>query len=638
MSCTLNKFRWVALAILMVVRTASADGQPPVQQILMLNSFPRGNLALDHFAVNFRVDVSQNASRPVNVTQVVVGRTGLVSPPESAVVDFIRATYSGRAPDLIVTVSGPAAAFARKHGPQLFPQTPILFASVDSQYLADALAGASLGENETAVPVAIDFPRFVDDMLRVLPGTREIFVVTGSGDVGRFWRHRIEQLLGRFEGRVRLRWSENMSLAEILQTCASLPKDSAILYVAFVSDAIGGAYADERVIADLRSTAKAPLFAIHSVYLGHGIVGGLQIAMEDLERKSVDVATQILNGAAPSGLRVPAQHMTGPVFDWRELQRWGIDERRLPPGSVVQFRRPSLWQEYRAAALTAVAVLFVQTLLIIGLLVQRRARQRAEIESRRNLALAADASRRETMSALSHSIGHELGQPITSIICSAAALKTMLATDAATTATTSEVLSGIHAEGLRAAQIIDRHRTMLRSHQLQRKPVDVHAVVDESVALVAHELKARSVVASVALPATPCIVSGDQVLLQQVLVNLLMNAMDAMSEQPPAQRRIAIRSEVGSKDVRISLRDSGPGLTEKVLGSLFTAFVTTKSHGLGIGLTIVRTIIAAHDGTIEAHNNADGGATFSFTLPRSESRTGSSESQRVTDSVEGIPG
>jgi signal transduction histidine kinase len=108
------------------------------------------------------------------------------------------------------------------------------------------------------------------------------------------------------------------------------------------------------------------------------------------------------------------------------------------------------------------------------------------------------------------------------------------------------------------------------------------------------------------------------VLLQQVLVNLVMNAMDAMAETPPARRCVAIRTEVRAADVELSVSDTGTGLPGHVEGKLFTPFVTTKALGTGIGLTIARTIVDAHHGTIDAHNNPGGGATFTVTLPRSE--------------------
>ena len=155
---------------------------------------------------------------------------------------------------------------------------------------------------------------------------------------------------------------------------------SAIFYLTFGTDAQGGAYADERVLADLHATANAPLFGMQSVYFGSGVVGGTMMSIDDLARNTADVAIRLLNGAPPSSIKVPPQRPGQPMFDWRELQRWGIAESRLPAGSVVRYRSPSLWQRIQAARCSsAVGALFIQSLLIVGLLYQRRARQRAEI-------------------------------------------------------------------------------------------------------------------------------------------------------------------------------------------------------------------------------------------------------------------
>ena len=266
-------------------------------------------------------------------------------------------------------------------------------------------------------------------------------------------------------------------------------------------------------------------------------------------------------------------------------------------------------------------MLAVQLLLIVGLLYQRRARQRAEIESRRNLALAADASRRQTMSALTTSIAHELGQPLSSMLYNTHALQAMVMGNRATAGTITEILSDIHAQGLRATQIIDRNRTMLRGHDaLEKKPIDLHTIVNESLALVAHDLDAHQVRATVLLSSAPCVISGDQVLLQQVFVNLIMNGTDAMAATPPLERRLTIRSEVRAAGVDVSVRDNGTGVPAEVIDRLFSPFLTTKSLGLGIGLTIVRKIVEAHEGRITASNNPEGGATFVVTLPRSHTR------------------
>jgi hypothetical protein len=163
----------------------------------------------------------------VNVVEIVVGPTGFVSAPEQTIVDYIRSAFADRPkPDLIVTLAGPAAAFARKYRQQLFPDVPLLLASVNPQYLHDA----PLGDNETAVAVVSDFPGVIDLILELLPQTKQVFVVVGSGQSGTFWSRELQTRFMRFQDRLTFIWSGGLSLTEILRQCASLPRDSAILY------------------------------------------------------------------------------------------------------------------------------------------------------------------------------------------------------------------------------------------------------------------------------------------------------------------------------------------------------------------------------------------------------------------------
>jgi len=605
-------YRWAILAVLLL-GVSPSEAQLPVRNVLMLQSLDRGNLSLDQFTGNFRVELDQQAGRPVNLIQVVVGPTGFVGAPEQAIVEFIRSTFADRPkPDLMVSAGGPAAVFARKYRQQLFPEVPLLFASVDQRFLDDA----PLLDTETAVTILNDYPHVVEGILQVRPQTRQLFLVMGSGQLGQFWHQQLETEFKRFGDRLTFIWSDNLSFAEILDRCATLPPDAAILYIVFGTDAAGAAYADDRVIADLHAAASVPLFAAQNVYLGHGVVGGPMVRVDDLSRTTAEIAIRLLNGESPNRVRLQPQEKGPPIYDWRELQRWGIAESRLPEGSVVRFKAPSPWSEYRNTVFIAAGVLMVQSFLIVGLLYHRRARQRAELASRRHLVLAADASRRQMMSALTNSITHELGQPLSSMIHNAQALQLMIAADRAPAETISEILGDIQAQGVQATQIIERHRTMLRTRELDPKPVDLCVVVRESLALVGHDLRLRAIDAVIDLPPEPCVVSGDQVLLQQVIVNLVMNAIDAMAAAPPARRRVTVRGEVRPDDVRISVADRGTGLPEELDGKLFAPFVTTKSQGLGIGLTIVRTIVDAHGGSISAFNNSAGGATFTVTLRR----------------------
>jgi signal transduction histidine kinase len=604
--------RLVVLVCLVASARVSVAAEPPVRHVLVLQSFDRGNLILDHFTTNLRVELDHYAGGPTNFIQINVGPTGFVGASEQSIVDFVRSTFDNRPkPDLILTIAGPAAVFARKHRQQLFPESPLLLAAVDQRYVGDA----PLGENEAAVTVLNDFPGLVDGILQVRPKTRMVFVVVGSGAIADFWRLRLEEQFSRFDQRLKFVWSNGLSFSEILRRSSTLPPDSAIFYLVFGTDAAGASYADERAIADLHATANAPLFSLHSVFLGRGIVGGKLMDIDELVRRTSKAAYDILSGVSPNDVRVAPQPPGRAMFDWRELQRWGISESLLPADSSVIHRGPTLWSEHRGLVLVTVAALSIQALLIAGLLFERRARRRAEFESRRNLALASDVSRRETMSALTSSIAHELVQPISAMLHNAEALLLMTNSKRATPEDIHETLSDIQAGGVRATEIIDRHRAMLRSRQMEKKPIKLQTIVNDTLTLVAHDIAARQVEVVNAMSPNACVIEGDPVLLEQVFVNLVMNAMDAVGDTPQSERRITITSMVSRTEAQVSVCDTGPGLPAELAGKLFTPFATTKQHGLGIGLAITRTIVEAHGGSIEARNHSTRGAIFTVTLP-----------------------
>jgi C4-dicarboxylate-specific signal transduction histidine kinase len=258
----------------------------------------------------------------------------------------------------------------------------------------------------------------------------------------------------------------------------------------------------------------------------------------------------------------------------------------------------------------------IQLALIAWLLYERQARRKAEVDSRRNLALAANMDRRASIAALTGSIAHELNQPLGAILHNAQAAEMLIASNRATPADLQDILRDIRSQDVRATEIVQRHRTMLAKHDLKQETIDIFAAVRESLALIAHDAAMRQVHVDSKLPTAPCFVLGDKVLLQQVVVNLVVNAMDAMAASPPASRYVVVRNAMSPDSVQISIQDNGSGLSPELDGRLFEPFVSTKSGGIGIGLTITRSIVDMHDGAIDARNNPEGGATFQFTLPR----------------------
>ena len=353
---------------------AAGSVEAAIRQVVLLQSYDRGTLILDRFTEDFRVQVDEAAGEPVTFTQFVVSPAGFDTIPEQAIVGYLRAAFEGRPkPDLVVTVGGPAAAFARKYRAQLFPGTPLLFAAVDRRFV-----GSDLGENETAVVVENNPTRVVEGILRLLPETATLFMVTGSGGLGRFWRQQFETGSNGFANRVKFLWTDDLSYADILQRAATLPPRSVIFFLTFDVDAQGATYSSRRALADLHARANVPLFGAQSAELGNGIIGGTLVPLDKLTRGAADTTLRILQGTPPSQLGIRLETPGPPAYDWRELQRWGIPPSRLPAGSVILFRELGVWERYRWAVIAGASALFAQTVLITALLVNRVKRQKAE--------------------------------------------------------------------------------------------------------------------------------------------------------------------------------------------------------------------------------------------------------------------
>ncbi|MFM0125639.1 PAS domain S-box protein [Paraburkholderia sp. RL18-101-BIB-B] len=228
----------------------------------------------------------------------------------------------------------------------------------------------------------------------------------------------------------------------------------------------------------------------------------------------------------------------------------------------------------------------------------------------------AHLTRVSMMAQLAVSLAHELNQPLTSILGNTQAAQRFMATDPVDLAEVLEILKDIVQETNRASEIIRRIRTFLKKGEREIAPLDPVAVIRDAVQLLQFDAIARGMRMSVHYDATPATVHGDKVQLQQVMLNLLLNAFDAMDGRPASDRMVAVSITLQSPQVvRVAVRDRGAGLPGDLLALIFNPFVTSKSQGLGLGLSISRTIIEMHGGRLWAENNTDQGATFYFTLP-----------------------
>ena len=266
-------------------------------------------------------------------------------------------------------------------------------------------------------------------------------------------------------------------------------------------------------------------------------------------------------------------------------------------------------------------MLLLQSALIIWLLVERRVRRRTQAALRESEARAAEQrlelahlGRVAVVGELSATLAHEMKQPLSAILANTRAAQHLLKADGAATAELREILQDIAADDQRAGEVIDRVRNLVKKGGTDLQRLSINDVVSEVLELVRTDLQHRGVVVSTRLCELMPLVAGDRVQLQQVVLNLVMNACDAMSGTPPGVRLLVV-STATHGDARLEVRDRGTGIAPDAVAKVFEPFVTTKRDGLGLGLAICRSIVTAHGGHIWAVNNPERGATLVVSLP-----------------------
>jgi PAS domain S-box-containing protein len=252
-----------------------------------------------------------------------------------------------------------------------------------------------------------------------------------------------------------------------------------------------------------------------------------------------------------------------------------------------------------------------------GVAVDITKRKQAEEQAARHRNEMAHLSRVFTLGELSGSLAHELSLPLTAILSNAQAAQRVLAHGGADLAEIQEILNEIVSEDKRAGEVIRRLRLWLKKGEVRQHSLRINEVVEDVLKLLHSDLVNQHVTVDIELARTLPTVTGDPVQLQQVLLNLVVNACDAMADCNTQERRLLIRTgtENGNSAVIVSVIDEGGSIPEEKMEQIFESFFTTKEEGMGLGLSVCRTIIAAHRGKLWATNNADRGATFHFSLP-----------------------
>ena len=580
------------------------------KRVMLLHSFGQDFKPWSEYAKDIRAELKRQSPWPLDIIEnsLVTARFSDEN-PEAPFVEYLSALFAKRPLDVIVSIGAPAADFVQRHRRRLFPTTPMVLTAVDQR----RVQYSNLTGNDVAVAVNINYLSAFENILQVLPDTKDVIVVVGSSPIEKFWKEAIGKQAEPLTNRIKLSWTDELPFEELLKQASALPPHTAIFWELMIVDAAGVVHEGNLPLERLHAVANAPIFSYDKSFFGNGIVGGPLLIVADTSRLTATVAVRILKGEKAGDIKVSPVEFSAPRFDWGQMQRWGISEKNLPPGSEILFRDPTVWEQYRAHILAVTAAILIQAALIFWLLYEHWRRQRAEILARNTTSELSHVNRMATAGQLSASIAHEVNQPLAGIVVNAQAALRWL--EKANVEEVREGLKRIVSDGHRASDIITNLRAMFKSDVQEKKTlVDINKLVLSVLALVRIDLQKHEIKLQTQLDDRIPQVLGNQVQLQQVISNLVMNAIESMDSLQT--RALRIKTELSqSNTVHVSIEDTGTGIKSSDVAQLFKPMFTTKARGMGMGLSICQSIIENHDGRIWVSPGATGGSIFQFELP-----------------------
>ena len=300
---------------------------------------------------------------------------------------FYRQKYEGQRFDLIIAQAGSVLNFLTKFGEELFPGTPTVFGTLEKS----RIEGLRLRPNITGILADIGFGATLEAALRMQPDVRNVVVVSGASEIDAKNLAKARTQFHSFEGRVEFTYLTGLPMEELAKRLTNLPEHTIIFYITLYRDGAGQAFALLDSVARVASVSNVPTYSIIDRLIDAGSIGGFVLSTEADAREVAKVALRVLAGEQPADIPVRVADTNRYMFDWRQLRRWNIDERRLPPGSVLLFREPTFWELYKWYGLAVTSVCVVQALLIVWLFISRNRRRRAE-EAKEKLATIVESS------------------------------------------------------------------------------------------------------------------------------------------------------------------------------------------------------------------------------------------------------
>jgi len=603
-------------------RVAAQQGARP-KRVLVVYQQQAETQPMLGFAQQLRVTISKELGSPVEFYQEALDFdrfTGLEQ--SSPLENYLSDKYRQFGIDIVVPVGGRALRFAVDQLGRGLPNVPIVFALCAMPQTDPAAQPANVTGR---ISSASRFTPTLEMARRLQPDAERVVVVGGAGPSDSTSVTAVTSAVATLGDSLELAVLQGLPLDELLPKLRQIPPRSIVVFANYRLDGRGHAYEPLDIVGSIAHAATAPMYTQLASYLGEGVVGGSVLRFDDEAARTARLVVRVLRRRP--GEPMPPVELIANTFvaDWRQLQRWGLSEARLPQGTELVFREPTLWQRYRMVVLLTLGVIGAEALLIGSLLAERRRRKRAQLvaeEQRRR----ADETRRQVahmgrvalVGELTATMSHELRQPLAAIRMNAEAGAKIVARDTGQFGDEErqlcgEIFSEIVADDALASDIITRVRALVRREELPHQLVDLNEICRTSARLFQYDASTRQAEITLALDPNLPTVTGDPVQLQQVVLNLIVNALDASAASTTPQ--ITISTVARGEEVEVAVRDNGAGLTADVRQHLFESFFTTKPQGLGLGLPIVQSIIERHHGRVRAENGDLGGAIFRVIMP-----------------------
>lgn len=530
---------------------------------------------------------------------------------EESLQNHLRIKYQDRPITVVVTVGTAALEFAQRWRSSLWPGVPLVFGLVDAQTAAQ-FKGVP---NTTGQTVKLSLDDMVTVARSVTPDLKSVVIVGDTLARQPLFRQFVPQI-PQINPSIEVVDLTGLPMLDLLNRVANLPSSSVILYTSIYSDGAGTYYTPADALAAIAQSANRPIVVTAETFLGRGGVGGFVMRPSCIGAGIAKTALRILHGEKAADIPVEGEGVKA-IFDWRQLQRWKVPASSLPAGSEIRFRPLSAWEQYKWQIIGIILIIVTQGLLILGMLAERQRRLRAEVNAREHLSEIAHMNRRTTVGELCASITHELNQPLGSILSNTEAAEMMMDSRTPDLGEVREILADIKRDDRRASEIISRLRNLLKGAVIETEEFDLNEAVDKVFGLLSHQANGANTALSTSFSNQKLKVSGDRVQLEQVILNLVMNALESMEDKRSGGRReiVGRTARLDHRFAEISIADNGPGIDANKLGAVFKPFFTTKKHGMGMGLSISRKIVEAHGGEIWAESRPQGGVVFRIRLP-----------------------